>query len=1128
MMRDGLNSLGEVHGGDLNLVSGITPDKANDVQDNSFFNLNNPTEKDRFHWNWSYEANSTKNPQYKYTFPGGQAWMRLHKPKVRAWLGFSMNLTSHMPDITQPPHEKVDIAIQSFADLDLDIGTAADFDKDSSSSVLHNMLDVFPIPILSKLKTDTEMFMRPFTFHIGSTPITVTPGWSINMKIFHIGKLKGTMRVGLATKLLTRGVMHFDTTFGEQHHFEVEMKNVNFTSPAWMLFTKHFQLGVEFEPNVWMKGAFGILHDVEFGFGLRPYFNMSIMEEDKGDGSDTEELAIYPYLLVGLPPGHCYALKISANGQYKTTACQLSLGGVIRFQNKLEIFEFGLTSEKKLLTDPIQVDILKNGEEIVATGEVVCLKVENGRCHPHPTKVHMEVEGEEVVAHLGIYFQENALAQLEINMQSMTVRVTLWTVSSQAEEFQELVSNEQAEGNLQLCFCHDGREDCFRLDPKFPGANTLFTSNTIWEAGPVFTELWVTKPASSSFSHDPSQNDERLQNKVFIRGASGKLLCKGVLLQTQVEEEKPIKSIEDLESKRKDAMQTIPTQVMLVDAANPSKEVGSAQIELDMMPAQYGAMWIQPFEGDRFVVGLSYTFAWSTHGAVEGDSYAFTIALHEVSGEQCAGLGKQLSTEDFKVKCSKDPRVKVHRFGGSHLPCVFERQVVCPQEAAGKTVIALAKWYDAAYYMHRMASNAFRCEANTGRRLNATVAKAAAQVARNDESVGFGFESQGHKEGLSPEARAAFEDLAKHCHERPLKYSIGAGVNYIQLVKNMPYAGGGGVGSSSDASNPMGGHFMPDGSYISNPYPIWSLGQDEENRKRLSDLLPESVCIGGMCEGMMLGCQKRNVRPINIPKVCYKFNRTFNWIPHVGPSARHVIAYGLMILPSAVKEAGIEAQQIEKALQTNQSQPLQALTEDLGKIFQPEQARRLLQEAFPTPAGGEFKEETLDDMEDDWSKHGSYDEMIVEITEPMHYPITDAVMQYLLSADAFRGLEDGREATHGPIKIIGYELLDSAGVAAKRAKRRRRAESDLHHKARMIPLGKDQPLQTVQSVAEASSELWSSSRGREPPGLVQSQTGPGSFGLFAAGAALLLLIAVARRRQGYSALTSQPEAEICA
>ena len=86
------------------------------------------------------------------------------------------------------------------------------------------------------------------------------------------------------------------------------------------------------------------------------------------------------------------------------------------------------------------------------------------------------------------------------------------------------------------------------------------------------------------------------------------------------------------------------------------------------------------------------------------------------------------------------------------------------------------------------------------------------------------------------------------------------------------------------------------------------------------------------------------------------------------------------------------------------------------------------------------------------------------------------VMQYLLAADAFRGLEawvgltysqriwshhwlqDGREATHGPlpwlskgcvlpsvptlyqgpIKIIGYELLDSPGATGK-AKRQPKA-----------------------------------------------------------------------------------------
>ena len=114
--------------------------------------------------------------------------------------------------------------------------------------MLHNMLDVFPIPILSKLKSRPQrchnmtpksnqsfaedrygavyaplhLSHRPFQIalhgvmvllHVGGgTPITVTPGWSINMKanlgqlglrrilpdvqIFHIGQLKGTMRVG--------------------------------------------------------------------------------------------------------------------------------------------------------------------------------------------------------------------------------------------------------------------------------------------------------------------------------------------------------------------------------------------------------------------------------------------------------------------------------------------------------------------------------------------------------------------------------------------------------------------------------------------------------------------------------------------------------------------------------------------------------------------------------------------------------------------------------------------------------------------------------------------------------------------------------------------------------------------
>ena len=113
--------------------------------------------------------------------------------------------------------------------------------------------------------------------------------------------------------------------------------------------------------------------------------------------------------------------------------------------------------------------------------------------------------------------------------------------------------------------------------------------------------------------------------------------------------------------------------------------------------------------------------------------------------------------------------------------------------------------------------------------------------------MGFGFESMGHKEGLSPEAKAAIEELQSHCSATPLecakrrrfiallrrfkrferpngcekvcfllaferfcmgfgpgkplrrlfgaapwvRYSLGMGLNYQQLLKNVPMGPGG-------------------------------------------------------------------------------------------------------------------------------------------------------------------------------------------------------------------------------------------------------------------------------------------------------------------------------------------------
>ncbi|CAK9019755.1 unnamed protein product [Durusdinium trenchii] len=1087
-LKDGVNSLGEVQGGQFNMKTGFKPDQANEQQGNTFFNLNNPQEKDNFAWNWKYQANSTENPQYKYTFPGGTTWLRLFKPYVNASLGFTMNLSSHMPDITQAPHVMVDVVVRSYADMDLDIGAAANFDKDRSSSIMQNVLETIPVPFFSKLKADTEMFMRPLKFHIGGTPITVTPGMSVNMKIFHIGQMKGTMRVGLKTIVNCTGSMHFDTTFGEQHNFSTEMLNVSFTSPTWLLFTQHFQLGVELAPNFWIKGGMGILRDMEMGLGLRPYINISVEKDESALGSKSEanELAIYPYRIMGLPYGRSFAVKISANGRYKETAVQMSTG-VVEFQNKVEIFEFPPLTEQQLMTEQIKVEILEDGKEPAkAAGTVVCKKLVNGMCDPHPTEVKMLLDGKEVIVQLGIFFQANALGMLEANMQSVSLRFPMVTFNPPSQPGTEALHKYLAEhlDCLQLLLYHSGHTYSVNLEAKFPEETSLFNSNTLWELGPSFTELWLSPPITMT---NLSTNEKRLQNLVQVV-CGDKVIAQGQLLQTQVTEEKPISNVEDLDSEQQESMNTIPSQVMLFDPQNPAAMVGSAQIELDIMPCEYGAFWVQPFQADSFVATKVYTFAWATHGAVPTDWYRFNISIVE------EGHNGQLSAKfldrECEVQCSHDPRVKVHRYYGGNLPCVFEHQVTIPESAAGKTVVALAGWSDAMDYLHFMESPPFFV-VSQGRRLNATNVSVSQEVMKNDESVGFGFQSEGHKEGLSHEAAAAIAELQSHCSPQPLEYSLGMGLNYQQLLKNVPM--GAGMGGAGGATG-IQGYFTPDGSYITRPYPLWVLGQ--QNEGELSDLLPRSACAGGVCKGMMLGCQKTKVTPIDIPKIAYKFSRTYNWIPHVGPSARHVIAYGLMVLPAAVKEAGREAKQVEATMKQNN----ETMT-----------SRRLSGLAFKTPAGGEFKVETLDDMEDDWSQHGPFDEMIVQISHPMHYHISDAVMRYLMHVDAFRGLEDGREATHGPIKIVGYELLDSPRMARKKATRLKQATALAPRSP--VPVKVEQGSQT---------ELWEANlRGAHSSTLAASCF----VGLGIATLLAMALLSI-RRQRGYDTLPAASSGDL--
>ncbi|CAK9020070.1 Uncharacterized protein SCF082_LOCUS14772 [Durusdinium trenchii] len=150
-------------------------------------------------------------------------------------------------------------------------------------------------------------------------------------------------------------------------------------------------------------------------------------------------------------------------------------------------------------------------------------------------------------------------------------------------------------------------------------------------------------------------------------------------------------------------------------------------------------------------------------------------------------------------------------------------------------------------------------------------------------------------------------------------------------------------------------------------------------------------------------------------------------------------------------------------------------------------------------------------MEDDWSQHGPFDEMIVQISHPMHYHISDAVMRYLMHVDAFRGLEDGREATHGPIKIVGYELLDSPRMARKKATRLKQATALAPRSP--VPVKVEQGSQT---------ELWEANlRGAHSSTLAASCF----VGLGIATLLAMALLSI-RRQRGYDTLPAASSGDL--
>merc|ERR1719183_2418198 len=83
----------------------------------------------------------------------------------------------------------------------------------------------------------------------------------------------------------------------------------------------------------------------------------------------------------------------------------------------------------------------------------------------------------------------------------------------------------------------------------------------------------------------------------------------------------------------------------------------------------------------------------------------------------------------------------------------------------------------------------------------------------------------------------------------------------------------------------------------------------ENMEQNLADLLPKSICSGGLCNGEMPGCKPEAVNPITLKQIVFRLSRMFKLKDFMNPQEREALAYGLATLPEAIDLGETEMKQ---------------------------------------------------------------------------------------------------------------------------------------------------------------------------------------------------------------------------
>lgn len=871
--------------GKRRLAAATTPAPST-VQTGSFGQVSSilnfiPKQIANFGWNWDAEGNFTTNPEYNYTIPGGRGSFVLRRPYVKVHAGLWLNFTSRFITLQDPPHVKFTLGMAGHGTVNAKVIAEMEVADPQNTGTVKR----FQMPVLPEL-SDT-MWLGELDFSLGSIPISFQPGVQLEANAYHKGSFRGSLEFGINTHAKVAPTMHYDSLLGIDVHAKMQLLNSKVWPPMWMIFTDHYDMGVQLAGHLWVKGRIGNVRDAKAGIAVKPYMNVTISRFGSGSSDlmmEMKQLVVYPYRVSGLSGDGTYQVSIEANGLTKTTSKQMNFGD-LEFHDHASTFLFGEVPQSVVLSTPITVKLLKevtvwNGTsmQVVGVTTVKCNTMLNGECTPSPTTATVFDGATSVFIDIVLLWMSEPLPWFASKIRGVSIDFP--EVILRDDLLKQLKTDLTAQNeSVTLFFERNGRGFYANMlsnltllkliqDNRLKSPLSLELGNTFYQSWKPCTEQSCQTTRLSLYHGDVKLGENTMpaipwESASHLYGARQSLR----------------------HSSGNEGVLDLPVTLALYSPTSNTQSVATAKLMFHISNPAESSFFVRPYQAENVILGNSRMLSWTVANKQPTMPLSFVLTLAKEVNGTAVSANSKVEWPSVRAKgfapmpnpitmdaqaCSK------HQHSDTDLkatPCTFDHLLVFgePNFVAGDRVVVRVEWNQQGQ-KHRLFSPPFKIIA---------APVVARRLATEDED-----EEADRRLWSANDWSSRMVSTDPDCREKKLQFSLGAGVllsskfAHLRVPDGLPIIGG-----LSEAPDLSSGDVALTGF---------------SNKERFEDLFPPEVCSGGICRGVLPGCPPPPENATVYPDLTFDFNRPLHYSVTTQRAFKAPFAYMFSLLPSVV------------------------------------------------------------------------------------------------------------------------------------------------------------------------------------------------------------------------------------